>query len=171
MLSVAQFFVLKGLAPLCPLLKGVFVAVVFRRMESSSDACVQGVSYQGSCHALLISGPKEFLNPSQHVLRQLLELPQSKRTMIGIHREKHSTVKFLFQSEQHKATTSYQQKSRQKLQTTTKSQSNQTPHSEGVFSFFPPVIRHVALDWLHWCASSVLLPDNLHAVTVCNKNS
>ncbi|TNN61327.1 hypothetical protein EYF80_028454 [Liparis tanakae] len=49
--------------------------------ESGSNACVEGVSYQGSCHALLISGPAEFLNPSQRV-RQPLEFPQNRGTKI-----------------------------------------------------------------------------------------
>ena len=51
---------------------------------------------------MLISGPAEFLNPSQRVLRQPLEFPQSRGTMIGIHRESHRTVKPLSLSEQRK---------------------------------------------------------------------
>lgn len=62
---------------------------------------MEGVSYQGSCHALLISGPAEFLNPSQHVLRQPLEFLQTKGTMLRIHTEVHWTVKLLSRSEQH----------------------------------------------------------------------
>lgn len=89
MLSVAQVFVLKGLAPPCPPLKGIFVPVVFSGTESGSHACMQGVSYQGPCHALLISGPAEFLNPGQGVLRQPLEFPQTRGSMIGIHSESH----------------------------------------------------------------------------------
>lgn len=63
---------------------------------------MEGVSYQGSCHALLISGPAEFLNPGQRVLRQPLEFPRSRGTMIGIHGESQWTVKFLYLNEQYK---------------------------------------------------------------------
>lgn len=63
----------------------------------------RGVSYQASRNALLISGPAEFLNSSQHVQRQNLEFPQIEGTMMGIHRGSHWTVKLLFLSEQCKS--------------------------------------------------------------------
>lgn len=63
MLSVAQVFVLRGLAPPCPVLKGVFVAVVFSGMGERLRCLRGGCQLSGILPCLANLWPRRVPEP------------------------------------------------------------------------------------------------------------
>lgn len=63
MLSVAQVFVLRGLAPLCPVLKGVFVAVLFSGLGERLRCLGEGCQLSGILPCFANLWPRRVLEP------------------------------------------------------------------------------------------------------------
>lgn len=100
MLSVAWVFVLRGLAPPCPALKGVFVAVVFSGKGEQLRCLRGGCQLSGILPCLANLWPCRVLEPQPACSTPASRVPRTTGTMIGIHRESQWTVNLLSLSEQ-----------------------------------------------------------------------
>lgn len=102
MLSVARVFVLRGLAPPCPVLKGVFVAVVFSGVGERLRCLRGGCQLSGILPCLANLWPRRVPEPQPACPTPALRVSSNHRDNDRYSEQSHWTVKFLFLSEQHK---------------------------------------------------------------------